>query len=218
MPIDTVLSLVDHVRTNGHDRYMARCRAHDDRGPSLSIRSTSDGTVLVRCFAGCDAASIVAALGLELRDLFPSRSDIRPDFQRNSRRRAPTSRRDVEQLVQAEVAAIVAREKDEAGVDVAVLTRHVAHARIRVAQRLGDAMPAEAMVALKAAPVRWFEIEPHCTDPAWRSCVQRAIEELAFRCHVPPALVRDHAAANVGVADRVLRDAREVQRGLAAAR
>jgi DNA primase len=32
----------------------ARCPAHDDRTPSLSIRDADDGKVLVRCHAGCD--------------------------------------------------------------------------------------------------------------------------------------------------------------------
>ena len=34
--------------------WMARCPAHDDREPSLSIRDAGDGKVLVRCHAGCD--------------------------------------------------------------------------------------------------------------------------------------------------------------------
>ena len=34
--------------------WMARCPAHDDREPSLSIRDADDGKVLVRCHAGCD--------------------------------------------------------------------------------------------------------------------------------------------------------------------
>ena len=41
---------------------MARCPAHDDRKPSLSIRDADDGKVLVRCHAGCDQARVIAAL------------------------------------------------------------------------------------------------------------------------------------------------------------
>ena len=37
---------------------MARCPAHDDRKPSLSIRDADDGKVLVRCHAGCDQARV----------------------------------------------------------------------------------------------------------------------------------------------------------------
>jgi len=51
---------------------MARCPAHDDRSPSLSIRETNDGTILLKCFAGCGAADVVAAVGLTLADLFPA--------------------------------------------------------------------------------------------------------------------------------------------------
>ena len=41
---------------------MARCPAHDDREPSLSIRDADDGKVLVRCHAGCDQERVIAAL------------------------------------------------------------------------------------------------------------------------------------------------------------
>jgi hypothetical protein len=42
--------------------WMARCPAHDDRAPSLSIADTRDGKVLVRCHAGCDQRDVIAAL------------------------------------------------------------------------------------------------------------------------------------------------------------
>jgi putative DNA primase/helicase len=42
--------------------WMARCPAHDDRTPSLSIRDGLDGTVLVHCFAGCPQARVIASL------------------------------------------------------------------------------------------------------------------------------------------------------------
>jgi hypothetical protein len=42
--------------------WMARCPAHDDREPSLSIRDADDGKVLVRCHAGCDQERVIAAL------------------------------------------------------------------------------------------------------------------------------------------------------------
>ena len=41
---------------------MARCPAHDDREPSLSISDAKDGKVLVRCHAGCDQRDVIAAL------------------------------------------------------------------------------------------------------------------------------------------------------------
>jgi hypothetical protein len=52
---------------------MAKCPAHKDRRASLSVRELDDGRVLLHCFAQCDVASVVAALGLQMEDLFPPR-------------------------------------------------------------------------------------------------------------------------------------------------
>src|SRR5262245_59263245 len=46
-----------------HGAYgVARCPAHGDRNPSLSVSDGADGKVLVKCFAGCDARDIIDAL------------------------------------------------------------------------------------------------------------------------------------------------------------
>jgi hypothetical protein len=42
--------------------WTARCPAHDDRTPSLSIREADANKVLVRCHAGCDQERVIAAL------------------------------------------------------------------------------------------------------------------------------------------------------------
>jgi hypothetical protein len=42
--------------------WAARCPAHDDRTPSLSIRDADENKVLVRCHAGCDQERVIAAL------------------------------------------------------------------------------------------------------------------------------------------------------------
>jgi 5S rRNA maturation endonuclease (ribonuclease M5) len=41
--------------------WMARCPAHDDKNPSLSLWDV-DGEVLVHCHAGCEQSAVVAAL------------------------------------------------------------------------------------------------------------------------------------------------------------
>ncbi len=51
--------------------WMARCPAHDDRKPSLSIATGDEGRVLVCCHAGCSQAAVVAAL--KARGLWPGR-------------------------------------------------------------------------------------------------------------------------------------------------
>jgi phage/plasmid primase-like uncharacterized protein len=59
--------------------WTARCPAHDDRTPSLSVSEAYDGKVLVRCHAGCDQDKVISrlrALGLwpENRSDWPRRS------------------------------------------------------------------------------------------------------------------------------------------------
>ena len=70
-PAERLLSHLGGVRRTGPGRWLARCPAHADRSPSLSIRETSDGRVLVHDFAGCGAIDVLDALGLEWSDLFP---------------------------------------------------------------------------------------------------------------------------------------------------
>lgn len=60
---------LDGVSQTGADQWIARCPAHSDRSPSLSVRRTGD-RVLVHCFAGCETGDVLAAVGLELKDLF----------------------------------------------------------------------------------------------------------------------------------------------------
>ena len=54
-----------------HD-FSARCPAHDDTDPSLSVREGVDRRALVHCFAGCATRAVLAALGLDWRDVFPA--------------------------------------------------------------------------------------------------------------------------------------------------
>ena len=74
MSAENLLSRLERVKSTGAGRWQARCPAHDDKGPSLSIRETDDGTVLLHCFAGCSVHEVVSAVGLELTDLFPPQS------------------------------------------------------------------------------------------------------------------------------------------------
>ena len=58
------------ARRTGADRWQARCPAHEDRFPSLSIREGQGGRVLIHCFAGCTHTAILAKLELAPTDLF----------------------------------------------------------------------------------------------------------------------------------------------------
>lgn len=74
MSAEQLLSRLDGVRRTGEGRWLARCPAHPDKRPSLSVRELPDGRVLMHDFAGCAIGEIVAAVGLDLSDLFPERS------------------------------------------------------------------------------------------------------------------------------------------------
>lgn len=72
-PLETLLPHLEAVRRTGQGRYVARCPAHGDKHPSLAIRETDDGVLLLHCFAGCSVNEVVGAIGIDLSDLFPKR-------------------------------------------------------------------------------------------------------------------------------------------------
>lgn len=55
-----------------------QCPVHEDKRASLSVSAGKDDRALVKCHAGCKTADVLAALGLEERDLFPEREKRRP--------------------------------------------------------------------------------------------------------------------------------------------
>ena len=73
--IENLLNRLESARQTGPDKWLARCPAHEDRSPSLSIAVNSDGTILIHCFAGCGAIDIVESIGLRLSVLFPKPLD-----------------------------------------------------------------------------------------------------------------------------------------------
>lgn len=84
MSTENLISRLENVKRTGAGRWQARCPAHDDRGPSLSVRELDDGRVLVHCFAGCEVHSVLSAVGLSFDDLFPSR-DLEDHVKREGR-------------------------------------------------------------------------------------------------------------------------------------
>ncbi len=69
-PVDLVLSKLPDAKPCG-EGWTARCRAHDDKHPSLSVGTGDGGRALVYCHAGCDKEKIVKAIGLTMADLMP---------------------------------------------------------------------------------------------------------------------------------------------------
>ncbi|MEC4747174.1 CHC2 zinc finger domain-containing protein [Methylomicrobium sp. Wu6] len=70
--IERIVSRLDRVRRTGFGRFVARCPAHSDKSPSLTI-AEKEGRVLLHCFAGCEPADVLAAVGLTFADLYPER-------------------------------------------------------------------------------------------------------------------------------------------------
>jgi hypothetical protein len=73
MTADTLLARLDGVKRTGVDRWLARCPAHDDKRPSLSVREIDGERTLVHCWAGCAVGDVLAAVGLTLEALYPER-------------------------------------------------------------------------------------------------------------------------------------------------
>ena len=75
-PIEKILAaLGDRVVASRGDRYEVRCPAHDDGRASLGVAETQDGTVLMKCLAGCNTNDVLGAIGLTAKDLFVPRND-----------------------------------------------------------------------------------------------------------------------------------------------
>jgi DNA primase len=61
-PVEKMLGMLTKVKgRNGS--WTACCPAHNDKGPSLAIRETEDGRVLLHCFAGCETLDRGAGFG-----------------------------------------------------------------------------------------------------------------------------------------------------------
>ena len=68
MTLTDFIARLDGAKKSGKG-WIARCPAHDDKNPSLSV-SNGDGKILVKCHTGCSTADIVGAMGLSVKDLF----------------------------------------------------------------------------------------------------------------------------------------------------
>ncbi len=73
MSAAALLSRLAGVKKTGAGRWLARCPAHEDKSPSLSIRECDDGRILLHDFAGCDVHSVLSAVNLTFDDLFPEK-------------------------------------------------------------------------------------------------------------------------------------------------
>ncbi len=101
MTADALLSRLDHVRPTGAGRWLARCPAHEDKSPSLSVRQLDDGRTLLQCFAQCSVDEVLGAIGLDFDALFPERPS-----ERGKRERRPFNAGDVLEIIAREATLV----------------------------------------------------------------------------------------------------------------
>lgn len=71
-PMENVVAALERLgsRRIGNDW---TCPVHEDEKPSLSVGEGADRRVLLKCQRGCSTEAVVAALGLQMADLFENR-------------------------------------------------------------------------------------------------------------------------------------------------
>lgn len=130
-PVDKLLSRLQRVKRTGPGRWIASCPTRKDRHPSLAIRELDDGRVLLHDFGGDDVASILAAVGLDLCDLFPAKLSATQPTRRPFNASDVLSLVAIESSVAVVVCADVLRSRTVSELDFGRL--------LKAAQRLGDA-------------------------------------------------------------------------------
>lgn len=83
--VETLLGRLQHVRATGPDSWRADCPnpVHEHGRGMLAIRCGGDGVLLLHCFGCGNVAGILAAIGLTVADLFPTKpKDLSPEGRR----------------------------------------------------------------------------------------------------------------------------------------
>lgn len=139
MQIEDLLNRLEGVRKTGANHWVAKCPAHTDKSPSLSIACGEDGRILLHDFGGCAVHAVLAAVGLTVGDLFEQR--MRPQTPGERREAVAAFRRgsweaalrvlDRESLVVQAAAAMVRNG--------GVMTAEDQRVLARACSRIGDA-------------------------------------------------------------------------------
>lgn len=136
--------------------WVARCPAHADRSPSLTVAEGEDGRALVHCFAGCDVRAIAAGLGIPVGALFADpRAPVRmarplTDLEWALRDARQRTRRDLPRI-----------ESPASDAEAAKVAERAVAALRALATRLGDTDEAWALLEIAAA----WERRAHAEDP-----------------------------------------------------
>jgi hypothetical protein len=69
--IENLLSKLSGVKRSSNNSWMCKCPSHDDRNPSLAIKDTGEGKLLLKCMAGCSVSDILGSVGMDFADIMP---------------------------------------------------------------------------------------------------------------------------------------------------
>lgn len=72
--ISLLLNALEYCKPSGTGKWIARCPAHDDKSPSLSITQRGE-RILIHCHAGCGGNDILDAVGLDYSAIYPEPTD-----------------------------------------------------------------------------------------------------------------------------------------------
>ncbi len=78
MRTEDILKKLKKVTITGNNQWKALCPAHDDKNPSLSIKTADNGDTLLCCHAGCNTEAICADLDIKTADLFANKQEKKP--------------------------------------------------------------------------------------------------------------------------------------------
>lgn len=113
MKVDAILARLQKVKgRNGS--WTACCPAHKDKSPSLAIRETQDGRVLMHCFGGCSVEQVLDAIGMDMTDLFPDRPEYNPNTYATRAERPRFYASDLLRLIQFETTVVMVAAYDVA--------------------------------------------------------------------------------------------------------
>jgi len=86
---ETILERLEMVRKTGSSKWIARCPAHEDGTPSLSVTEIEGGNrVLIHCHGGCGALSILESIGLDWSALYPEGENYSPLYKNGREQQA----------------------------------------------------------------------------------------------------------------------------------
>jgi hypothetical protein len=87
---ETILERLEMVRKTGSNKWIARCPAHDDGTPSLSVTEIEGGNrLLIFCHGGCGALDVLETIGMDWSALYPDDAErYRPLWRSNTEQRA----------------------------------------------------------------------------------------------------------------------------------